>query len=112
MNSTQMERPSTAGLGADNALDDRHQLTDIHRLDDMIEKTHFPTTPLILVHAVTAQSDAFDPVTVAKLFHQIVAGPVGQPQVANDDVKPLGAGELQCCCHAAGCLDRVVRSLQ
>ena len=71
---------STPYLAADNALDDRHQLTDVHRLDDMIEKTHFPATPLILAHAITAQGDAFDSVTIARLFHQVVAGPAGSPR--------------------------------
>ena len=46
--------PLFADLVADDALDDLHQLIDVHRLDDMIEKTRIPATPLVPVHAVAA----------------------------------------------------------
>jgi hypothetical protein len=59
------EPPSIAGLVAGNALNGRRELTEVNRLDDMIEKTRFPTALLVLLHAVAADSYAFDCVAVA-----------------------------------------------
>jgi hypothetical protein len=75
-------------LGSD-LVENSAQLMKIHRFGEMeIEASFFPT-PDIFVSVKSSKGYAFDGLFSFGLRDHVVAAPVGQANVAQDDVDPL-----------------------
>ena len=66
------------------------QRVDVHRLCEVYGEASVATAAKIFLLAVSAERDAADRPTIAKLAHQVQAAAVGQADVADNQVRRLG----------------------
>ena len=78
------------------------------RLGQVGGKTGFAAPPDVLFLPISAQGDAGEPESaLAELAHQIVAAAIRQPQIAQQQIEIMLAGQFQCRRHVASRFDRV-----
>ncbi len=83
-----------------DALDDGSQLIDIDRLYNMVNKPGFAAFAHVFFHAVSREGNALQAEAVSHLLHQFITAGIGQPDVADDDIKWFIRCHLQGGCDA------------
>jgi len=92
-----MSTPLGSDLGKNSA-----QLVEVHGFGEMEIEAGFSAAPDVFVPVKSSKGYAFDGLFSFRLRDHVVAAPVGQANVAQDDVELLRLDNLQRALHAIG----------